>query len=78
MYAVNEIVVLLFFAPIQKLRARHPKNKERDEENSRLGQMLMKERAAMLIEMIDKGDSSPHQRQEIIGKLDELNDNYDA
>ena len=40
--------------------------------------MLMIYAANGLIEMLDKGESDPEQRQEIIDKLDELNDNFDA
>jgi len=78
MYAVLWTVVILFFVPIQKLRARNPKHKEWEEQRSRFRQTEIKETAEMLIEMIDKGDSHRAERQEIIDKLDELNDNYDA
>lgn len=58
-----------------RLVGRKPKNQE---EQTRFRQMQMKLTAEALIETLDKGDSDPEQLREIIDKLDELNDNFDA
>jgi hypothetical protein len=50
----------------------------RNKEDSRSRHMLMILAAESLIETLDKGDSDPEQLQEIIDKLDELNDNFYA
>jgi hypothetical protein len=67
--------VLLPVVAIKSVRARRAKNKEED---SRRRQILMKQTAEALIETLDRGNSHPEERQEIIDRLDELNDNFDA
>jgi hypothetical protein len=67
--------VLLPVLAIKRLIGRKTKNRV---EESRSRQMLMMLTAERLIETLDKGESDPEQLQEIIDKLDELNDNFYA
>jgi hypothetical protein len=68
--------VLLPVLAIRRLIGRKKKNRE--DERSRSRQRLMIYAAEGLIEMLEKGESHPEQLQEIIDKLDELNDNFYA
>jgi F420-0:gamma-glutamyl ligase-like protein len=67
--------VILPVLAIKRLTRRKAKN---NKEDSRSRHMLMILTAESLIETLDKGDSDPEQLQEIIDKLDELNDSFDA
>jgi hypothetical protein len=59
---------------IQRRRERRAKK----EPPSLSRERLMKLTAEALIETLDKGDSNPAQRQQMIDELDEINDYYDA